>query len=97
MAYWNPRKRVIKIIQQMLKAGYLESGARNDTKLGTMQGGILSPLLSNVYLNDFDWYVGRMYMEPHRKCKHKCNDTRRLKWLGELQSTIFVLQMIGLY
>lgn len=75
-------KRVIKIIQQMLKAGYLESGARNDTKLGTMQGGILSPLLSNVYLNDFDWYVGRMYMEPHRKCKHKCNDTRRLKWLG---------------
>ena len=21
-------------------------------------------------------------MEPHRKCKHKCNDTRRLKWLG---------------
>lgn len=75
-------KRVIKIIQQMLKAGYIESGARNDTKLGTMQGGILSPLLSNVYLNDFDWYVGRMYMEPHRKCKHKCNDTRRLKWLG---------------
>lgn len=44
----------------MLKAGYLESGARNDTKLGTMQGGILSPLLSNVYLNDFDWYVGRI-------------------------------------
>lgn len=75
-------KRVIKIIQQMLKAGYIESGARNDTKLGTMQGGILSPLLSNVYLNDFDWYVGRMYMEPHRKCKHKCNDTRRLKWSG---------------
>ena len=74
-------KDVIKIIQQMLKAGYIESGARNDTKLGTMQGGILSPLLSNVYLNDFDWYVGRMYMEPHRKCKHKCNDTRRLKWL----------------
>lgn len=75
-------KRVIKIIQQMLKAGYIESGMMNDTKLGTMQGGILSPLLSNVYLNDFDWFVGRMYMEPHRQCKHKCNDTRRLKWSG---------------
>ena len=47
-----------------------------------MQGGILSPLLSNVYLNDFDWFVGRMYMEPHRQCKYKCNDTRRLKWSG---------------
>lgn len=75
-------KRVIKMIQQMLKAGYIESGSMNDTNLGTMQGGILSPLLSNVYLNDFDWFVGRMYMEPHRKCKHKCNDTRRLKWSG---------------
>jgi len=75
-------KRVIKMIQQMLKAGYIESGMMNETKLGTMQGGILSPLLSNVYLNDFDWFVGRMYMEPHRQCKHKCNDTRRLKWSG---------------
>ena len=75
-------KRVIKMIQQMLKAGYIESGKLNDTRLGTMQGGILSPLLSNVYLNDFDWFVGRMYMEPHRQCKHKCNDTRRLKWSG---------------
>ena len=75
-------KRVIKMIQQMLKAGYIESGTLNDTNLGTMQGGILSPLLSNVYLNDFDWFVGRMYTEPHRQCKHKCNDTRRLKWSG---------------
>lgn len=75
-------KRVIKMIQQMLKAGYIESGMMNDTRLGTMQGGILSPLLSNVYLNDFDWFVGRMYTEPHRQCKHKRNDTRRLKWSG---------------
>ena len=70
------------MIQQMLKAGYIESGLMNDTEVGTMQGGILSPLLSNVYLNDFDWYVGRMYMEPHRQCKHKGNDTRRMKYSG---------------
>ncbi len=75
-------KRVIRLIQEMLKAGYIDDGQWFDTKVGTMQGGILSPLLSNVYLNDFDWYVGRMYMEPHRQCKHKCNDTRRLKWSG---------------
>ena len=75
-------KRVIKMIQQMLKAGYIENDLSYDSEVGTMQGGILSPLLSNVYLNDFDWYVGRMYMEPHRQCKHKCNDTRRLKWSG---------------
>ena len=71
-------KRVLKIISQMLKAGYIDQGAYHDSELGTPQGGILSPLLSNVYLNDFVWYIGRCYMEPHRKCKHKCNDTRRL-------------------
>ena len=75
-------KRVLKIISQMLKAGYIDQDLYHATEMGTPQGGILSPLLSNVYLNDFDWYVGRCYMEPHRQCKHKCNDTRRLKWTG---------------
>jgi len=75
-------KRVLKMISQMLKAGYIERDLFYITTRGFSQGSVISPLLSNVYLNDFDWYVGRSYMEPHRKCKHKQNDTRRLKWSG---------------
>ena len=66
----------------MLKSGYIEYDMFKNSNIGTMQGGIISPLLANVYLNDFDWYIGRKYYNPHRRCRYKCNDSRRLKWLG---------------
>lgn len=39
-------KRVLKIISQMLKAGYIDQDLYHATEMGTPQGGILSPLLS---------------------------------------------------
>lgn len=46
--------RVLKLIQQMLKAGYEEKGQRFETPRGTPQGGVISPLLSNILLTPFD-------------------------------------------
>jgi retron-type reverse transcriptase len=62
-------KRILCIIKQMLKSGYVYNGEEYSTQIGTMQGGILSPLLANVYLNDSDWLVGRMYLQPKSKYK----------------------------
>jgi RNA-directed DNA polymerase len=46
--------RVLRLIQQMLKAGYEEKGQRFETPRGTPQGGVISPLLSNILLTPFD-------------------------------------------
>ncbi|MHB8880915.1 MAG: group II intron reverse transcriptase/maturase [Thermodesulfovibrionales bacterium] len=46
--------RALKLIRQMLKAGYVEDGKRLSTPQGTPQGGVISPLLSNIYLTPFD-------------------------------------------
>jgi len=45
---------VLKLINGWLKAGALENGQYSESALGVPQGGVISPLLSNIYLNYFD-------------------------------------------
>ncbi|MFU0783733.1 MAG: Group II intron reverse transcriptase/maturase [Thermoanaerobacterium thermosaccharolyticum] len=75
-------KRILMLIKQMLKAGYIESDLKHLTETGTPQGGIISPILANIYLNNFDWIVGRMYQEPKQQCKNIGTDRRKLKLHG---------------
>jgi RNA-directed DNA polymerase len=47
-------RRVLKLLWQWLRAGVLDGGVYSESLLGTPQGGVISPLLSNIYLHVLD-------------------------------------------
>ena len=47
-------RRVLKLIRQWLEAGVMEDGTVRETLAGTPQGGVISPLLANIYLHQLD-------------------------------------------
>jgi len=47
-------RRVLKLLRLWLKAGVMDDGVFRETVTGTPQGGVISPLLSNIYLHAFD-------------------------------------------
>lgn len=49
--------RIMQLLHKFLKAGYLENWRYHRTLSGTPQGGIISPLLANIYLHELDQYV----------------------------------------
>ncbi len=65
-------KRVLKLIRAFLKAGVMENGLVSPVDEGTPQGGPLSPLLSNLVLDDLDKELER---RGHRFCRYAddCN------------------------
>jgi RNA-directed DNA polymerase len=47
-------RRVLKLVRGWLRAGVLDNGTVSETVTGTPQGGVISPLLANIYLHAFD-------------------------------------------
>jgi RNA-directed DNA polymerase len=47
-------RRVLKLLRQWLQAGVLDGGVFTESVTGTPQGGVISPLLANIYLHAFD-------------------------------------------
>jgi RNA-directed DNA polymerase len=75
-------KRVLKLIRAFLKSGVMEDGLVSPVEEGTPQGGPLSPLLSNLVLDDLDKELTR---RGHRFCRYAddCNIYVRSRRGGE--------------
>ena len=54
--------RFLRLLRNMLKAGYLEDWVCNATLSGAPQGGVASPILSNIYLDRLDKFVETVLM-----------------------------------
>jgi group II intron reverse transcriptase/maturase len=91
-------RRVLKLIRQWLEAGVMDEGELRSTMTGVPQGGVISPLLSNIYLHVLDllWsrhsaHVGTLVRYADDlvvmcRTKQQCEDAERdvRKYLGRL-------------
>jgi len=86
-------QRFLKLLRAMLKAGYLENWRYQRTYSGAPQGGVVSPILTNILLNELDQYVEKELVPQYTKgCRRRRNPayeklTRQMtkaKWQGSV-------------
>jgi group II intron reverse transcriptase/maturase len=67
-------QRFLRLIRNMLKAGYLEDWVYHETLSGSPQGGVVSPILSNIYLHKLDEFVEQELIPQYtRGARRKSN------------------------
>lgn len=59
--------RLLKLLRSMLKVGYMEDWQHHQTYSGTPQGGVLSPLLANIYLHELDLFIEQELMPTYNR------------------------------
>ena len=80
-------ERFIRLIRKFLRAGYLEDWKFHRTFSGTPQGGIVSPILANIYLDKLDKYMNEYAQKFNMGTDRKPNPeyrklSRRIEWLA---------------
>jgi RNA-directed DNA polymerase len=63
-------RKIRDLLWKFLRAGVLENGERKETLTGTPQGGIISPLMANIYLHQLDRYMESKYLNLSTSARH---------------------------
>ena len=74
--------RLMKLIRHMLEAGYVEDWKYNHTWSGTPQGGVISPLLTNIYLDKLDQFVEETLMPKYNRGQERQENPEYRKHLN---------------
>lgn len=64
-------ERLLKLLRGMLEAGYLEDWRYERTYSGTPQGGVISPLLANIFLNELDVFIETILLPKFNRGKRR--------------------------
>lgn len=84
-------ERFLRLIRKFLNAGYVEDWVFHKTYSGTPQGGIISPLLANIYLDRMDKYV-REYIREFDKGEKRSPNKARIRLEYEKNIAVAMLK-----
>ncbi len=91
--------RLLNLIRMCLEAGYVEDWEYHKTYSGTPQGGILSPLLSNIYLHELDTYVEDVLIPQYTRGERRATNTaystmqQRIRMARKREDTALVAEL----
>ena len=77
--------RLLRLLANMLRAGYLEEWTSNATYSGTPQGGVISPILSNIYLDRLDTFVEHPLLPAYNRGERRQRNPTYTRVTGDIK------------
>jgi len=82
---------ILRLVERFLTAGVMEDGVFSPTTIGTPQGGVISPLLANIVLNQLDWELDK---SGYRFARYADDFVVVCRTEGEAQEALTVVRRV---